>query len=474
MSRLSLALGSFFALSAFAVCSPDHAPQARLTQASIKVAFGWVSNPDGTKRSIKGLEVPVTVEKIHATRISRKKPIPRENSVRTPLDELWLSIQPNWRGGLGRSSVGNFMSSSIYTADAGFGYAILDPNETQDPSGLDDLILQNGAGKRWDTMTFGVDVGTANVVRTFRFRCYSNYNPGAPAGTSAFSGEFKDWGFHSGPQFNLNFPTPGTYRITIPVSLFNIIAPSNNCYMAQQMRYPNGSAIFNYADDNGEGPFDNNYRNVYNTASEPSVGSSSNGFWYDASPLDGVYSQDEFELVSLEPNIFSNHLRSITIDDGIVDIRKPTSVTVAQGFLTSPEDESIDRIMDSDDWWVTSIPRYNLDRGAPPLQVVMQGTAANINATSITFQLEVGASSSGGSQTLSLYNFQTGAWDPMNTRAVSQTDTTVSVSPASNPTRYINQSNRQIRAKIDFIPPANGPRNWTARLDFAEWAITRP
>lgn len=474
MRRLSLVLGSLLALSAFAMGSPDHAPTERVTQASIKVAFGWVKNSDGTKRSIKGLEVPVFVEKIKATKISRKKRTPREVLFQTPFDELWASLQPNALGRLGQPRFENMMSTAIYTADAGFGYAVLDPAEYEDPSSLDDLTLQNGSGKKWDTLTFGVDVGTPNVVRTFRFRCYSSYNPSAPAGTSAFGGEFKDWGFHSGPQFQLNFPTPGTYKITIPVALFNIVAPSNNCYMAQQMRFPNGTPFLNYIDDNGEGAFDPSYRNVYNTASGPSVGSSSNGFWYDWNPLDGIYSEDEFEVVSLEPNIFSNHLRSITVDEGIVDIRKPTSVTVAQGFLTSPSEESIDRIMDSDDWWVTGTPQFDLDRGTPPLQVVMQGTAVNINATSITFQIEVGSSSSGGSQTVSLYNFQTGAWVEMNTRAISQADTTVSVSPASNPTHYINQSNRQIRARIAFFPPANASRNWAAKLDFAEWAITRP
>lgn len=459
-------------LISLAFASPSMAVDQRggVSTKKLRIDYGWVRDADGTKRSIKGLEVPFTIERIDAVRIKRR--VGKTTHVSPSAFERLLEIL--------REPIGNRLvcmapaprpfATTVYNADSGI-YAVVDPNEFDDPSSLDDLSLSNGMGKKWENFTFGVDVASPGDVLTFRFRCFNAFNSSAPAGTNAFSSEFADWGFHGGPGFALTFANPGTYKITIPVTLFNITSPSNTVYLAQQMRHPNGTPP-TYFNDDGEGAFNGNYRNVYSTGSAPTVGGSSNGFWFDWDPQNGEYGTDEFDVLSTEPTIFSNHLRTITAEDGggVTDTLVPFSVTFPVGF--NPLGTFVD-LWNADDAYVSIQRGITLSPSVAPMQIEMEGLAQATTATNLKFKVEAGTSTGGSTQRTYLFNYTTNQYDLVDTRTSTTADSSFEVNITSNPARYINQTNKRVKSLVTFTAIITLNNQWRARIDQANWIVTR-
>ncbi|MBC8063841.1 MAG: hypothetical protein H7Y17_03360 [Chlorobia bacterium] len=467
---------SFLALLLAVICPSLSLAQTERFSGTLKVAFGWVLDPDGTKRSIKGLEVPFVAERIDAVRL-RREPSGRLQKVpETAFDRLAAGLNPGPLGG-GFGPPTPVSALTIYNADSGV-YGIIMGEETpSDPSSLDDYGLSSGAGKRWETMTFGVDVPGTNEVVTHRYRCYSTYNSSAPAGTSAFGGEFADWGFHSGEApipalpYLLEFPNPGTWKVTIGVTPYNIIAPGNACYMAQQLRHPNGTALLNYADDNGEGAFNTDYRVVYSTAAGPTVGTSTNGFWYDGISLDGMYENGEFDILSDVQ--FSNHLMTITAEDsggGTTDTIRPLSYTVVRGRNATGV---VNDLWTSNNIYVSVQPTLFALTGVPPLQVEVEGFAEDETALTMKFKAETASLNGSSTQRILLFNFTTNVYDLVDTRASPGTDGVTEITVSGNPSRYIHPTDLNVKALLQYSPGVFSSSNWTVKFDQTIWTITR-
>lgn len=454
-----------FALIAFVgVLAPTAASQT-VFRGEVTVAWGKVRLPDGTMRDISGLKLPATIERIEATRVGRKNLKSDAGRLETT---AFGRVVARLNGPLPSSGTRRniFSSSTAYLNDAGSGYAILDPLEFSDPSSLDDVSMVGGANIPWENLQFGFHVESPHNVYVC-WSGFSTYNPGAAPTENAFSNVFCDDVAISLPA-SLYGNTPGTYKLTISVApqpligFPGILSPGNSIYFSQQFRP--GPPL---------GVFDDSFFNVYNAGGAPSVGSSANQWWYDWDPMDGIYTNGEIDVLSGEGN-FSNHLRTITVN-GTVDTLTPTSFTVVRGRDVTG---TLSNLFTSNDFYLSCRASPFAQPNNPPIQLRVEGEPLSNNATSITIHVESATTSGSALQRISLFNFQTNAYEVIyGPTAATSTDSTVVVTPTGNPTRFIRPADASnppmVRALLAYTPGAISTTAWRIRWDRVAWVVTR-
>ncbi|MCC6402969.1 MAG: VCBS repeat-containing protein [Fimbriimonadaceae bacterium] len=108
-----------------------------------------------------------------------------------------------------------------------------------------------------------------------------------------------------------------------------------------------------------------------------------------------------------------------------------------------------------------------------PVQVQFDGTVALGTVSRLTLKYEGSTSVANMSQTLSLFDFSTGAYEVVDTRAASLGDSTVTVIVTTNPGRFVS-STGALRALVGYKP--TGPvlfSGWQTRTDYVQWEIQR-
>lgn len=450
-----------FSLLAFAIAFPQISVAAPQTEEiAVKVIRGWVRQKDGTNRDVSGLILPATLEKIEAHPVSRKSLKRKKvggSLKNTAFGRFVKSLSSPVYGTPLRPVM---MDTTVYQADAGAGYAYLDPLEFDDPSSLDDLGTSGGAGIPWKNLQFGFhcegDLMSPQPFVFVAWEAFSTYNPNTTGTQSAFSGKFAD---HA---IALPAPTggPGSYKMTIDVSAMGAVSPGNTMYVAQQ-----------FWQDNEEN-FDFRYRNVYNAAAAPTVGSSQNQFWYDWDPLDNTFSNNELDVLSGEGSQ-SNHLRTLTVD-GTTEHLSALSYTVVKGREPLGDLLSLGA---SDDDYLSVRPTLFTTTGVAPIQVEVQGISTGTTATNLKFRLETNTQSGGATQRVSLFNYATNQYELLDTRAATTSDNEVTIEVVSNAARFIAPSGhstpRRVKALVAFSPGAFSTSTWRSRIDKVSWTIVR-
>jgi hypothetical protein len=419
---------------------------------TLTLTFGHVRNPDGTLRSLKGLQLPFTAEPIEASKLDRRKREghgPFVSSLGAPARlEIPASPADTLLALIARPPLS---VTTVYNADAGSGYGVIDGS---DPTSLDDMVLQGGANLPWQNLTFGVDVA---VLHDFlvRWRCYRTYTEGLGHDVSAFSNEFADFG---GILYANQIPGVGTYKITVTVAPAGAVAPVDAIFVAQQFRS---------TQPNGEGPFDTAMRNVYNPTAPPSIGSSDNVFWYDWDAMNGIYAEDEIDNFGEES--FANMLHTLTVS-GSQETLVPFTFQLLHGTYISGE---VTDFWYSDDSYYKAFADFG-GTGAP-IQLTVTGISSVASINSLRFIAEMKAAVAGGTQVVKLWNYTTNAYDTIDSRPITATDQTVDVTITSNPSKYVNPANRNLKSLIEMSPvPARSVRNWFASVDRAVWITTHP
>jgi len=459
MNRLILLLGVLTALA----CNSLAADRRNVVSGTMTVAFGWVKDANGVKHSVKGLKLPYTAERITARKLS-SHPIPGVPSKQVIPPNKGLSLVGAaspvgtsnvlyaYNVGSLLSALPTYFAQTVYLADTNNNdYGVI---ETDDPSSLDDMSMQNGSGLPWQNLTFGMDMSAFVSSFWVEWRCWTAYVTGRGHNNQAFDNEFA---FFGGPLSSN--PGVGTWKITVNVASAGVVAPTDNIYVAQQFREPNLV---------GEGPFITELKNVYNPAAPPTIGASENFFWYDWDDLNGVYAEDEIDTFG--EGTYANLLFGLTTN-GTVDNLNPFAYTIKVGSYVSGE--LIDTWF-SDNTRLVGSAAWNTQRGVDPYQIEFDGLAASANVTSLRISMEGSGSIAGGTVRVLLFNYLTNTFDLVDTQSVSSTDTLSEVTITSNPAKYVNSTNRRMKAKVSVNPPANGSRNWNFRIDKLGWTITRP
>ncbi len=139
--------------------------------------------------------------------------------------------------------------------------------------------------------------------------------------------------------------------------------------------------------------------------------------------------------------------------------------TVSSGSLYS--------IQFNDSWYVTVLPGVTTLLSEAPVQVQFSGTSPTMSPANFQFTFSGHVNSINLSQRILLYNFITNSYETLNTSAAHVgSDSTVTVTPSGNLTRFVNQSTGEVRARVNFSRTGRtSVLLWTASLGVANWII---
>lgn len=328
------------------------------------------------------------------------------------------------------------------------------------PSALDDVRMSSGAGAIWQTMTMGINANITNQfeIIMMRWSGYRNYVPGLGPNVSAFTDMVLDFG---GAFTFAGYEVPGKYKITFNVSGLNLSFPQDQMYFSQQFRTWDGG--------NPNAPFRMEFDSVFSIGF-PSPGQSAETFFFDQEP-NGIYDEEEIDI--WPPGSEANLLLAIDANQtGTIDTRLPASFTISPG---TPMGGSLSDLWDSDNLYVAAGAGIVLVPTQHPLRMVITSTAVSTNATRVALELESKATSGSIQQLVEFWNYQTNSWELGDIRQMSTSDLTLEIVATGNPTHYIHQTTREVRARMSCRPTSPLLAfPWRASWDRAVWKITRP
>jgi hypothetical protein len=152
------------------------------------------------------------------------------------------------------------------------------------------------------------------------------------------------------------------------------------------------------------------------------------------------------------------------------EVIAPVTATPGPGQIIAGNTSSLAL---SDDSRLTMRPTAVLVSTQPPVQLVVQATSPFLNPSSITVRIESSASIASALQKVSLYDWQSPGYVEVSSQVASTSDNLLTI-PTTSPTRFVNSSDRTIRALITY--KAQGAvlvYPWQARIDEFTWTVTR-
>ncbi len=149
----------------------------------------------------------------------------------------------------------------------------------------------------------------------------------------------------------------------------------------------------------------------------------------------------------------------------------PDSYSLIIGSQTSG---SLYSIQFNDSWYLTVEPGVTTLLSEAPIQVQLSGTSPTMSPANFQFTFTGHVNSINLSQSILLYNFNTNASETLNTSAAhSGSDSTITVPPTGDLTRFVNRSTGEVRARVNFSRAGRTSLLlWTASLGVANWIIS--
>jgi hypothetical protein len=147
----------------------------------------------------------------------------------------------------------------------------------------------------------------------------------------------------------------------------------------------------------------------------------------------------------------------------------PQSFSLFRGLHLSG---GLSDLFNSDDSYLVLQPGPTLNLAEAPLQLTLSGTSPVTAPSAFQFKLEARANVTGLNQSILLFNFSTNAYETMDVRGATTSDSVVVVVPTGNLSRFVNASTSEVRARITYkqVGPV-GVFPWTVRVDQAQWRI---
>jgi hypothetical protein len=117
-------------------------------------------------------------------------------------------------------------------------------------------------------------------------------------------------------------------------------------------------------------------------------------------------------------------------------------------------------------------PGITLSTSQAPIEFFIEAKADSTTPLKLDMKVDSRASSANIRQQVEFYNFQTNAYEVVNTRNLTTSDTTVTITPAGNLNRFV-AADKTVRARFKFSqtgPVLGFP--WTTGVDQAAWINT--
>lgn len=391
--------------------------------------FAKVRGPQGVVTTSYGQLVPWTAERIYPKRAGVSRP-----------------------PGSGEVGIQDLEAYRNDNGDASYVYT------PENSSSLDDLKLNAvGNGKLWKQLTVGVNVDDAHRA-LIRWVIFNKFVQGRGSGVSAFDVVLGDFGGYWTP------PDIGAWKVTFDVSVYPMKTPDGTAFFAQQFRVPQ-------IPEQGEGAFDPAFANVF-SGGGAQVGTSEDQFWYDASEggPDGIY--DEMEVDNYGgPPYEANLLVGITVGGTLREV-VPSSYSVFRGSALSG---SLSDLWYSDDSYLKVRNGPIALPSESPISVVVESQSPSGTILSLNFINEAKVSINNLLQKIEMFNFKTGVYDLVDTRAATTSDSSTTVYRTSSPGDYVETGTRKLRSRVSFKPGAPlFTNNYNASIDQTVWNVGTP
>jgi hypothetical protein len=135
------------------------------------------------------------------------------------------------------------------------------------------------------------------------------------------------------------------------------------------------------------------------------------------------------------------------------------------------EDGTADRVLFSDDERFIIRPGVTLSTAQAPVEIIVESESIELGPSRLEFAVEFHATSASIRQTLELFNFDSQAYELVDTRQATTSDAVALVAITSNPGRFVS-STGLMRTRIRYR--AIGPVlafPWRTRLDHIRWTV---
>ncbi|MCH7527521.1 MAG: hypothetical protein IID39_08795 [Planctomycetes bacterium] len=128
----------------------------------------------------------------------------------------------------------------------------------------------------------------------------------------------------------------------------------------------------------------------------------------------------------------------------------------------------------SDDSRMVFQPGITLDPDEPPVWLELTGRSPSGSPSELAFTLETRVDTPGVTQTISLFNYDAGEFEEIDSRTASfNNDSTVEIVVGGDPSRFIKSDTLEMKAELTWKP---GPLvilfPWNIGIDQAVWSIT--
>lgn len=147
----------------------------------------------------------------------------------------------------------------------------------------------------------------------------------------------------------------------------------------------------------------------------------------------------------------------------------PTSFNVTRGFLVAG---TVGRLHTNDGVYIQVQARRQTELGAASVEIEVIGTSPSANVSQLQFLFDGRTSGDPTRQRIELYNYAGGFWEQVDERNGPQTDQSVTVTITTNPNRFINPSNREVKARIGYHDRGVTFPSWDGFYDYAIWRVT--
>lgn len=142
-----------------------------------------------------------------------------------------------------------------------------------------------------------------------------------------------------------------------------------------------------------------------------------------------------------------------------------SSLTMIRGLLTGG---GVAQLSASDNQYAT-FGQTPIATPGVPIVIELGAVSTNKQIARIDFVIESSASNNLVFQTVQLFDYTTNAWVSVDTRQLTTTDQTFTITPA-NPTRFRNVSSGQMLARVSYRALQSGSANqFTTKIDRLSW-----
>lgn len=158
----------------------------------------------------------------------------------------------------------------------------------------------------------------------------------------------------------------------------------------------------------------------------------------------------------------------VRVPQSVAQTVNPSTFSLFRGQLVSGQ---LSDLFNVDANYVTAKAGLTLNGSEAPLQYVIEGTAPSSTATALSFTCVSKASATALQQEISLFNFQTNAYELVDTRLTTLADQTVTYNATGSLGRFIGSGNA-IRARVAVRQVGPVATQWTHSLNQTVWSVT--